>query len=80
MRCLGVLTDKIEDARQSLIHDTKTLEAIARRFPIDLDKINCEDDELLLQMFTLLTSLGRTNSVNKKILNHTFKEWGIDIF
>ena len=35
---------------------------------------------MLLQMFTLLTSLGRTTGVNIKILKNTFQESGVDIF
>ena len=38
LECLGVLTDKTEDARQGLIHDTKTLEAIAKTFVKELDQ------------------------------------------
>ena len=74
LRCLAALTEKIEEAREDLIHDSKTLEAISKIMQLEMIDSNPKKVHMLIALYTLLTSLGRSKEVNKKIVRETFQE------
>ena len=74
LKCFASLTEKIEEARENLIHDSKTLEAISKVMQKEISDTNPKKTHLLIAMYSLLTSLGRSKEVNKKIVRETFQD------
>ena len=74
IRCFASLTEKIEEARENLIHDSKTLEAISKVMQKEISDTNPKKVHLMIAMYSLLTSLGRGKEVNKKIVRETFQD------
>ena len=80
LRCFASLTEKIEEARETLIHEPKTFEAISKVLQKEMSDTNPRKLHLLTAIYTLLTSLGRSKEVNKKIVRETFQDQGIKFF
>ena len=56
------------------------MEAISKNLEKDLDNSNPKKIYMLISLYTLLTSLGRSKEVNKKIVKETFQDQGVEFF
>ena len=68
------MTEKIESIREDLVHDSKTMDGIAKIFQKDYEDSNPKRLPLLISFFTLTKSLGRSLEMNKKIVSNSLSE------